>query len=71
MVRLGPGFAAPFSSVRTLTVGLGVAPSLLTPSDKTPKGARGLQPFRAITAGGDFHPAPRTRPTDCGEAGGL
>jgi hypothetical protein len=53
----------PFSSIRTVTVGSGIAPDLLTPP---PAGARGLMPARphwstpAITAGGDFHPAPRT-----------
>ena len=56
------------STIRTLTVGSGIAPDLLTPRDG-PLGARGLMPFSrasfapdpsAFTAGGEFHPAPRT-----------
>ncbi len=49
----------PFSSIRTVTVGFGVAPNLLTLPLGT-AGARGLMRRNAITAGGDFHPAPRT-----------
>jgi hypothetical protein len=50
----------PFSSIRTLTVGFGIAPNLLTP----PIARRALAGFgdrSPFTAGGDFHPAPRTR----------
>jgi hypothetical protein len=50
----------PFSSIRTLTVGFGIAPNLLTP----PTARRALAGFgdrSPFTAGGDFHPAPRTR----------
>src|SRR5690348_13624305 len=57
----------PFSSIRTVTVGFGIAPNLLTP----PIARRALAGFgdhAPFTAGGDFHPAPRTRsdrnPTD-------
>jgi|GEM_PF-3058363 len=58
----------PFSFIRTMTVGFGIAPNLLT-SKATPSSARGLRGWRVfsrriITAGGDFHPALRT---DCGE----
>jgi hypothetical protein len=50
----------PFSSIRTLTVGFGIAPNLLTP----PIARQALAGFGdrwPFTAGGDFHPAPRTR----------
>jgi hypothetical protein len=50
----------PFSSIRTLTVGFGITPNLLTP----PIARRALAGFgdrSPFTAGGDFHPAPRTR----------
>ncbi len=47
----------PLSFIRTMTVGSGIAPDLLT-LRKT-KGARGLGP-KAHTAGGEFHPALRT-----------
>jgi hypothetical protein len=54
----------PFSFIRTLTVGFGITPNLLT---LFPKG--GLSPENkalaglgcvTLTAGGDFHPALRT-----------
>ena len=51
----------PFSFIRTLTVGFGITPNLLTlPFRKNSwkQGARGLGLF-TLTAGGDFHP-PRT-----------
>ena len=52
------GSPQPFSFIRTLTVGFGFAPNLLTlPLGR--EGARGLGLF-ALTAGGDFHPALRT-----------
>lgn len=41
------------------TVGPGITPGLLTLLPEG-TGARGLTRFRAITAGGEFHPAPRT-----------
>ena len=44
------------SSIRTVTVGSGVAPDLLTPFHR--RGARGLTFL--LTAGGEFHPALRT-----------
>jgi hypothetical protein len=50
----------PFSFIRTLTVGFGITPNLLTLFLKREKGARGLGLFFAFTAGGDFHPALRT-----------
>jgi hypothetical protein len=43
-----------------MTVGFGVSPNLLSSSGKTQKSARGLRATVAHTAGGDFHPAPRT-----------
>ncbi len=49
----------PFSPIRTLTVGPGVSPGLLTPSSR--KGARGLICRKGRnTAGGEFRPALRT-----------
>jgi len=48
----------PFSFIRTLTVGFGIAPNLLThPPGK--KALAGLG-YVAFTAGGEFHPALRT-----------
>src|SRR5712664_1273597 len=53
----------PFSFIRTLTVGFGITPNLLT---LFPKGiSKGRRRSRAwayppFTAGGDFHPALRT-----------
>jgi len=50
----------PLSSIRTVTVGFGIAPNLPTP----PVARRALAGFGellAITAGGEFPPAPRTR----------
>ena len=57
----------PFSFIRTVTVGFGVAPNLLTlPFGKIPfqedswgKALAGLG-LATLTAGGDFHPALRT-----------
>src|SRR3954453_11023642 len=54
----------PFSFIRTLTVGFGVAPNLLTllhdeESFVTKKALAGLD-LSVLTAGGDFHPALRT-----------
>jgi hypothetical protein len=55
----------PFSFIRTLTVGFGITPNLLTlflgelHRSSRKEGARGLGLF-AFTAGGDFHPALRT-----------
>jgi hypothetical protein len=63
----------PFSFIRTLTVGLGITPNLLT---LFPKGfpRRDFQGKKALaglgyvtlTAGGDFHPALRTSVTRTG-----
>src|ERR1700726_3053099 len=50
--------SVPLSSIRTVTVGFGFAPNLLTLPNLA--GARGLRRSLAITAGGDFHPALRT-----------
>jgi hypothetical protein len=50
--------AASFSFIRTVTVGPGIAPGLLT--SPTRGSARGLSGRSRITAGGDFHPALRT-----------
>jgi len=57
------GLSQPFSFIRTLTVGFGITPNLLTPavgivpSARRSRASRALAPF---TAGGDFHPALRT-----------
>ena len=46
--------------IRTMTVGSGISPDLLTPNrPKTGSGARGLPESHRDTAGGEFHPAPR------------
>ena len=55
----------PFSFIRTLTVGFGITPNLLTlysPEIEGNKALAGLGCF-AFTAGGDFHPALRTSAT--------
>src|ERR1700737_3277100 len=51
--------------LRTLTVGFGITPNLLTlfPEEdfkRREQGARGLGSCLTLTAGGDFHPALRT-----------
>src|SRR6266436_3865877 len=48
----------PFSFIRTLTVGFGIAPNLLTLL-REKKALAGLG-YVTLTAGGDFHPALRT-----------
>ena len=55
------GLSRPFSFIRTLTVGFGIAPNLLTllPGELEKKALAGLGYF-TLTAGGDFHPALRT-----------
>ena len=53
----------PFSFIRTLTVGLGFAPNLLTlPPKEISRRGKALAGLgvAALTAGGDFHPALRT-----------
>jgi hypothetical protein len=62
----GLRLSRPFSFIRTLTVGFGITPNLLTlfpQGEKIPqrekKALAGLG-FLAFTAGGDFHPALRT-----------
>ena len=50
------------SFIRTVTVGPGIAPDLLTPRPRADAGARGLLRSRADTAGGEFRPALRTLP---------
>jgi hypothetical protein len=54
----GMRLSRPFSFIRTLTVGFGIAPNLLT----LPPGRKALAGlgFVTLTAGGDFHPALRT-----------
>src|SRR4030088_1166404 len=54
----GMRLSRPFSFIRTLTVGFGVAPNLLT----LPllRGRRSRAWACALTAGGEFHPALRT-----------
>jgi len=49
----------PFSFIRTLTVGFGIAPNLLTLPQSSRKALAGLG-YVTLTAGGDFHPALRT-----------
>lgn len=57
--------------IRTMTVGPGIAPGLLTLMSRTAEAvlspsARGLCALRAITAGGELHPALRTfLPPEC------
>src|ERR1700755_2806313 len=68
--RAGKALAPrPFSFIRTLTVGFGIAPNLLPLllQARIPRleeeGARGLEPLlepRPFTAGGEFRPALRT-----------
>jgi hypothetical protein len=58
----GLRLSRPFSFIRTLTVGFGIAPNLLTLQLKQKiekKALAGLGNF-AFTAGGEFHPALRT-----------
>src|SRR2546421_2378837 len=49
----------PFSFIRTLTVGFGITPNLLTLPQGLRKALAGLG-YVTLTAGGDFHPALRT-----------
>src|ERR1700687_4657695 len=54
----GIRLSRPFSFIRTLTVGFGITPNLLTlPRGRKPLAGLGLS---TLTAGGDFHPALRT-----------
>jgi hypothetical protein len=62
----GMRLSRPFSFIRTLTVGFGITPNLLTLPPQNPckgipwkKALAGLGQL-AFTAGGDFHPALRT-----------
>jgi hypothetical protein len=55
----GLRLSRPFSFIRTLTVGFGITPNLLTLPQGLRKALAGLG-FFALTAGGDFHPALRT-----------
>jgi len=48
-----------FSLIRTVTVGFGFAPNLLTSPNQV--SARGLNRLACITAGRELHPAPRIR----------
>ncbi len=54
----------PLSSIRTVTVGFGIAPNLLTPilADRALAGFESLSLSLKgfVTAGGEFHPALRT-----------
>jgi hypothetical protein len=54
----GMRLSRPFSFIRTLTVGFGITPNLLTLL-REKKALAGLG-FSTLTAGGDFHPALRT-----------
>ncbi len=58
-----PGRQSRSLFIRTMTVGPGITPDLLTLppiSIRTAASARGLCALRAITAGGELHPALRT-----------
>ena len=59
----GMRLSRPFSFIRTLTVGFGIAPNLLTlpyrENLREKKALAGLG-YVTLTAGGDFHPALRT-----------
>jgi hypothetical protein len=50
----------PFSFIRTLTVGFGITPNLLTLLPKGGKRRSRAWALSTLTAGGDFHPALRT-----------
>src|SRR5690606_30227665 len=67
-----PGAGLVFSPVRTVTVGSGFSPDLLTPAGELAacRALAGSAP-RRHTAGGDFHPALRTAPAVVAGAGGL
>src|ERR1700692_2879115 len=58
----GMRLSRPFSFIRTLTVGFGIAPNLLTLFPKGFQGKKALAGlgYVTLTAGGDFHPALRT-----------
>jgi hypothetical protein len=62
-----------FSTIRTITVGFGFTPNLLTfPPLLIKAGKRSRAFIKMITAGGDFHPALRTlafRPLQKGRHG--
>lgn len=53
-MRLKPPARIPFSTIRTLTVGSGISPDLLTQAFSRARRSR------TITAGGELHPALRT-----------
>jgi hypothetical protein len=58
-----PGPSQPFSFIRTLTVGLGITPNLLTllhAQTKSGKKALAGLGYVTLTAGGEFRPALRT-----------
>src|SRR3954449_7699679 len=57
----GVRLSRPFSFIRTMTVGFGITPNLLT-LPLARKALAGLGLF-TLTAGGDFHPALRTSAT--------
>jgi hypothetical protein len=57
----GVRLSRPFSFIRTMTVGFGITPNLLT-LPLARKALAGLGLF-TLTAGGDFHPALRTLAT--------
>jgi hypothetical protein len=67
----GMRLSRPFSFIRTLTVGFGITPNLLTllPENFRKQALAGLGQL-AFTAGGDFHPALRTSSicADCARA---
>src|SRR5712672_2979236 len=54
----GMRLSRPFSFIRTLTVGFGITPNMLTLL-RAKKALAGLG-YLTLTAGGDFHPALRT-----------
>src|ERR1700741_5349998 len=66
----GMRLSRPFSFIRTLTVGFGVAPNLLTLPPTSRKALAGLG-FVTLTAGGEFHPALRTSAARNGRPAGI
>jgi hypothetical protein len=66
----GMRLSQPFSFIRTLTVGFGIAPNLLTLPPPSRKALAGLG-FVTLTAGGEFHPALRTSAVRDGRPSGI
>jgi hypothetical protein len=69
-VPRGMRLSRPFSFIRTLTVGFGIAPNLLTLPPTLRKALAGLG-FVTLTAGGELHPALRTSAARNGRPPGI